>query len=566
MSFRQIVSPHTHQMSFDSASTPASFAKRSLELGLPYMTTTDHGTLQGARQVYSVAKKHDLIPIIGCEFYLRDDNDPLLLNNGVSKGEDGTLKNYAKYFHVTAHFQDREAYETASRLLSRADKAAEQHGSERKPIFTWADLEELGSKNVTFGSSCLIGACQRHLLGHNDLAMAERYYQRLRSLVKPGNFIVEIFPHDCSTNWESVCYLVQANGEKTRYQPWKQVKFRSGLTGKVGDLAKKWGNGQTETLVEVMNNRKWAEVEPIEIVAITHFEGPVPNECRPWAPEGDVQRGCNLAMLHFASKYNDPVVVSPDDHFAYPEDKDIQDIRLLAGGGSWRFTTSYHTITSAEAFVHFQRSLGINAKTFEGWIDNSYKWASGFHNFDFRSEKSIPSKFYPEDTLGHLVALIKKHGRMDWNNPAMVERLKTEVRLFRDNGTKDLLPMFFVSEDFCNFYGRLGKLSGPGRGSSAGVLIAYLLRITHVNPLEAGLSLERFLTLTRIQSGALPDIDQDFGDRKPLLEGYDEEALELTFDDGTTRVVPLSAIVKTPEGDLPIQEAIDKNAEVLEVL
>lgn len=553
-------------MSFDTASTPEEFAKRALELGVPYTTTTDHGTLQGARQVYGTAKKYGLTPIIGCEFYLRDDQCSTLLDNGVQVGEDGTLKHYAKYFHVTAHFQDREAFETASRLISVADSKAEKHGSERKPIFTWADLEELGSKNVTFGGSCLIGAVQRHLLAHNDLAMAERYYQRLRSVAKPGNFIVEVFPHDCSTNWESVCYLHTDQGEKLRLPPWKQIRFESGFSGKIQDLAKKWKLGQRETVVEVMNNRKWEEMEPKQIVQISHFEGPTKNECRPWAPDGDVQRGCNLAMLHFAQKYGDPVVVSPDDHFAYPDGKDIQDIRLLAGGGSWRFSTSYHTVTSQDAFNHFQKTLGTSEKTFESWIDNSYQWASGFHNFDFRSEKSIPSKFYPEDTLRHLMYLIQKHGRMNWSDPAMVERLKTEVKLFRDNGTKDLLPMFFVSENFCDFYGGLGKLTGPGRGSAAGTLIAYLLRITHVNPLEAGLSLERFLTLTRIKSGALPDIDQDFGDRDPLLKGYEEDGLELTFEDGSTKVVPENAMAKTPEGDVPVREAIERQLDVWEIL
>lgn len=562
---KNFVTPHCHQMSFDTASTPEAFAKRELELETGYMTTTDHGTLQGARQVYAVAKKNNLVPIVGLEAYLRDDNDSLLLENGIKPGDDGTMKHYLKYMHVTMHFQDREAFETASRLISIADANAERHGSERKPIFGWNELEELGSKNVTFCSSCLIGAVQRHILAHNDIAMAERFYQRLRSTVKPGNFYAEVFPHVCSHNWEVVCFLHPSKGDKQRLPPWKQVKFESGLVGKVQDIAKKWRLGQKETLVAMMNNRKWEDVEPVEVVQVTHFEGEIRNECRPWSPDGDVQKGCNLAILHFAQKYGDPVIISDDSHFAHPDGKSIQDIRLQSGGGSWKFVNSYHRQSAQESFAYFNSTLGVGQKTYESWIDNSYRWASGFHNFDFRSEKSIPSKFYPSDTLGHLMHLIQKHGRMNWNNPEMVERLKTEVKLFRDNGTKDLLPMFFVSEDFCDFYGRLGKLTGPGRGSAAGTLIAYLLRITHVNPLEAGLSLERFLTLTRIKSGALPDIDQDFGDRDPLLKGYEEEGLELTFEDGSTKVVSKDTPVKTEQGDVPVSVAIEQGLDVLEV-
>jgi hypothetical protein len=60
-------------------------------------------------------------------------------------------------------------------------------------------------------------------------------------------------------------------------------------------------------------------------------------------------------------------------------------------------------------------------------------------------------------------------------------------------------------------------LAGPGRGSAGGLLLAYVLGITHVDPLRYDLSADRFMTPDRIENGKLPDIDMDFGDRTPIL-------------------------------------------------
>lgn len=63
----------------------------------------------------------------------------------------------------------------------------------------------------------------------------------------------------------------------------------------------------------------------------------------------------------------------------------------------------------------------------------------------------------------------------------------------------------------------IGKIVGPGRGSAAGCLLSYLLRITHLDPIRWGLSFERFLSMGRISRGKFPDIDMDFGDPKDVV-------------------------------------------------
>lgn len=515
---KNFVSPHCHLKSLDTGATIESFAKKEKQLETGYLTCTDHGSMAAARQVFSVAKKNGLVAINGCEFYLRDDDCEILKKFGIPKDANGSYADFYKYAHVTAHFQDNDAFEAASRLLSKADERAERHGSERKPLFSWNDLEELGSHNVTFCSSCLVGIVGRFLVKHNRPDIAIAYYEKLRSLVKPGNFYVELFPHRCTHYWESGTFITLEDGERLRFHAQKNVRTSLG-EHKLDELIKLIKKQTSPVhLIAVKNYSTWNDLpEAKRIVDIQNVEDFLLNECRPWAPDSDYQLGMNRFMYRLANKYGDKILISDDAHFSSPEDKIVQDIRLQSGGGSWRFHNSYHRQSSEEAYEYFKNVMNIDQARFESWVENSHEWASKFKDFQFKKRVSLPTNFYPADTLKHTMELVKRHGRMQWNNPAYVQRLKDEVTLLHRNGVVDLLAYFFVDEEVCNIYANEGLLTGPGRGSAAGMLLTYLLGITHVDPLKFGLSMDRFLTLDRIQSGKLPDIDLDLPSRDLLV-------------------------------------------------
>ena len=212
---KNFVTPHCHVKSLDSASSPEKFAQRELDLGTGYLTVTDHGTLEATRQVYDLLRDKkaysSIKPILGLEGYFRDDNCPILIENGAVRSADGTFRDALKYAHITLHTLDEAAYSTLSKVLSQADLRAEKHGMERKPLFTWANLEELGAQNVTATSGCLIGMIGRHLLANNDLDTAVKYYKKLRGTFKPGNFYVEIFPHVCDRDWKVKITVTDTN-------------------------------------------------------------------------------------------------------------------------------------------------------------------------------------------------------------------------------------------------------------------------------------------------------------------------------------------------------------------
>jgi DNA-directed DNA polymerase III PolC len=525
---------HSHPQSFDSGSTPEAMVAREKDLGTGAVTMTDHGTLQAARIVYKAARKAKLRPILGLEGYFRDDDCSTLAAHGITKGEDGTVKHFQKYQHITMHALDQEGYEAIVRVLSKVDERAEQHGHERKPLFAWSHLEELGSHNITFCSSCLVGMVMRHLLV-NRPDLAEAYYVRLRGCVKPGNFYVEVFPHVCTHNWVRGTFLELGTLGRRKYHNGKWLRIRyDGATEDLPakELAAKFDRWLSNTkkampkveLVAVKHYQTWEdEPEPLVILGAHEVADFIRNECTPYAPDGDVQLGANQFIIGLAKKYGDPILISDDSHFASPDDKVVQDVRLLnldKGKDTWRFFGSYHRKTSAEAFAYFNQYLGIDEGEFRSWVENSLAWSQRF-GWEFKDRKELPTKFYPADSLGHVKDLIAKVGRMDWSNKAYRDRLAAEIRMLYQNGTIDLLPYFAMAHEVVDFYEQQGKLAGPGRGSAAGMLLAYLLGITHVDPLKYNLSMERFLTASRVRSGKLPDIDMDFGDRAPLLDPKD---------------------------------------------
>lgn len=565
--FKNFSTCHSHPQSLDSASTPEAFAERELELESGTLTVTDHGSLSAVRKVYDLAKSKKLTPILGLEGYFRDDNCPILIANNIPKNEDGKFSNYSKYQHITLHFQDQAAFECGVRLLSKAEERAERHGSERKPLFDWKALEELGSYNVTATTSCLIGMIQRHLVDNNNFRIAKQYFEKMQAIFKPGNLYAEVFPHVCDRNWVQGVFVTFDDGTKVKYHTNKKLRTNEAEELTAEELSIQFGKKghKHEYLLGVKNYQTWEEfTPPRKIQNAEHIEDFIMNECRPWADDGDLQKGANRAILALAEKYKVPILIGDDSHFAHPEEKIVQDVRL-SQGGSWRFSTSYHRLSSDEAFAYFGSKLDIPQAQFEGWIENTKEWSSRFKDFKFDSVASLPTKFYPTNTLKHVGVLIEKHGRMRWNEEKYTDRLKAEIKLLHKNETIDLLPYFFLAEESCDLYANARELSGPGRGSAAGLLLTYLLGITHVDPLKYELSMDRFLTLDRIRSGKLPDIDLDFPHRE-LLVGWEESVLELRLDDGTTRVVSGKTKVLTEAGEFPVEEAYTKGLDIIKWL
>lgn len=90
----------------------------------------------------------------------------------------------------------------------------------------------------------------------------------------------------------------------------------------------------------------------------------------------------------------------------------------------------------------------------------------------------------------------------------IMQRLDYELQVITKMKFEDY---FLIVADFMNFAHQKGIMTGPGRGSAAGSLVAYALKITNVDPIKYGLLFERFLNPERV---TMPDIDIDFSDER----------------------------------------------------
>ncbi|OEH91851.1 DNA polymerase III subunit alpha [Bacillus solimangrovi] len=119
----------------------------------------------------------------------------------------------------------------------------------------------------------------------------------------------------------------------------------------------------------------------------------------------------------------------------------------------------------------------------------------------------VPQQFTAEKYLRKLCekGLVKRFGKID---DEASRRLDYELSIIQDMEFSDY---FLIVWDFMRFAHQKGILTGPGRGSAAGSLVAYVLGITNVDPLKYDLLFERFLNPERI---SMPDIDIDFPDNR----------------------------------------------------
>jgi len=120
-------------------------------------------------------------------------------------------------------------------------------------------------------------------------------------------------------------------------------------------------------------------------------------------------------------------------------------------------------------------------------------------------EKAVRVKL-EADYLSELTLVGAKQRYGENIDPETMERIEFELHVMKTMG----FPGYFlIVQDFINAARSMGVSVGPGRGSAAGSVVAYCLKITDIDPLKYDLLFERFLNPDRI---SMPDIDIDFDD------------------------------------------------------
>ena len=183
----------------------------------------------------------------------------------------------------------------------------------------------------------------------------------------------------------------------------------------------------------------------------------------------------------------------------------IQTGKMVADTDRMRYGTDQIYFKSAE---EMEQALG----DFKPALENTIRVAEACNlELDTGGLKlpvyPLPKQFVDPDVfLKHLCDIGLKN-RYDEITAQIEKRLEYELGVIKNMG---YAGYFLIVKDFCDYARAEGIPVGPGRGSAAGSLVSYALRITNVDPLRFNLLFERFLNPDRV---SMPDIDIDFADR-----------------------------------------------------
>ena len=252
------------------------------------------------------------------------------------------------------------------------------------------------------------------------------------------------------------------------------------------------------------------------------------------------QRMVNTTLMQMSKELDIPLVVTNDVHYTYAEDVKPHDILLCIQTGKKLADEDRMRYEGGQYFVKSEEEMkGLFPYAWEA-VENTQRIADRCNvEIEFGVVK-LPHFEVPEgyDSWSYLNKLCydglrERYGKwqgkdtengqnresgfqagdgfvFDENAPAgdtgqtLKERLDYELDVIRTMGYVDY---FLIVWDFINYAKSNGIMVGPGRGSAAGSIVSYALKITNIDPIKYNLLFERFLNPERI---SMPDIDIDF--------------------------------------------------------
>jgi DNA polymerase-3 subunit alpha len=232
------------------------------------------------------------------------------------------------------------------------------------------------------------------------------------------------------------------------------------------------------------------------------------------AHDSDGQGKLNAEIFRLAKELSLPVIATNDAHFLAADDHDAHDVLLCIGLGKDRSDTDRMRYDRG---LYFKNHQEIAAK-FPDRPDvlTQTLAIADTAGIEFGKKYHVPSFPLPPgvDTENELLVRLAEHGARERYAggadsglplpPHVKERLDYELGVITKTG---YAGYFLIVADFIKAARDRGIPVGPGRGSAAGSLVAYALKITDVCPLKYDLLFERFLNPERV---SMPDIDVDF--------------------------------------------------------
>ena len=437
---------HTQYSIRDGLSSIEALFNRAEELGMPGIAITDHGNMYGVKEFYKFAKKHPGIkPIVGCEIYVTRHYDHHLQD-----------PEHKSYFHLILLAKNYNGYKNLMKIVS----TGHIEGMYYRPRVSHEVVEKYSSDLICC-SACVAGEVPR-LIYAGDMDGAEKAIE------------------------------------------WHKKVF--------GD----------DYYLEVQLHRTEVPGQSLDLY--------------------ERQKAINEGIFELSEKTGVKVLATNDVHFVRKEDGPAHDRLICLNSNSYldspdrmRYTQQEYLKSEEEMLALFpdhpevlERTMEVFDKIESYEIDRDHVLPKFKIDPAFLAEKEKYLEKYKDIidvgrcdkkgndrgeeftwSVAYLCHLCYEGARKRYGETLtreQAERIEFELKTISRMGFPDY---FLIVQDFIAAARAVGTSVGPGRGSAAGSVVAYCLKITNLDPIRYDLLFERFLNPDRI---SMPDIDIDFDD------------------------------------------------------
>ncbi len=219
------------------------------------------------------------------------------------------------------------------------------------------------------------------------------------------------------------------------------------------------------------------------------------------------QKMVNAQLLRMNEETGIPLICTNDIHYTYDSDAEAHDVLLCIQTGKKINDKDRMKYEGGQYFIKSPKQMEELFAYAPEAIKNTERIASRCNvEIEFGVQKlpkfDVPDGYTSEEYLDMLCQKGLKERYPDWQR--YEPRLRFELDTIKQMGYVDY---FLIVWDFINYAKEHGIAVGPGRGSAAGSIVSYCLKITDIDPIKYSLIFERFLNPERV---SMPDIDVDF--------------------------------------------------------
>ena len=499
---------HTDASLLDGLSKVKDLVAKAKSLNMKAVAITDHGSLGNALSFWEECNKQGIKPLLGNELYYTHNTDILALplkdrdelaikqakENGIEIPKKAKKKDIAELLEPYSY--DTKGYHILFIAMNQTG---------------WINLMKLSGEASD--------KCTYNGRPHCDMKMIEKYNEGL------------ICTTACLGSYLDQCIINNKLEEAKQH---------------------------LKDLHDIFGDRLFLEIQPF-------------NE--------EEQIKANIELMKLSEEFNIKLITGTDSHYVNKEDHYIHDILLCIGTGAklsdkvrFRFKNEFWFMSYEEVIEQYLNQITLVEMIPAHYMDKVYEslnntgvLADMVEDIKLKSDKPImpivevPEGFTDNTYLRHqcwtnLYKYLRKNGL--WHKRRIYEeRLRHELNVIC---TKGYASYFLIVQDFIEWGNNNGCPFGPGRGSAAGSLVAFLLGIVKgTDPIEYDLLFFRFLTMDR---KALPDIDSDVSrlDRQKVIDYMEHKyGLENTCQVGTWTMVGVKNGLKDVARviDLPFAEA-----------